>query len=77
MFNHIDEIWSIDLFDISDYKGTNNIEIGYMLVIKENYSKYAWCIILKNEHAQTMTNDFFKFSKYFKTITYFNRKWPR
>ena len=37
--NHIDEIWSIDLADMIDYKISNNKEFRFIFVIKEKYSK--------------------------------------
>ena len=37
-YNHIDEIWSIDLADMIDYKISNNKLFRYMFVIKDKYS---------------------------------------
>ena len=39
IYNHIDEIWSIDLADFSDYKTSNNKGFRYIFVIIDNYSK--------------------------------------
>ena len=58
LYNHIDEIWSIDLADMIDYKISNNKGFRYIFVIKDNYSKYLWPIPLKNKYSQTMTNEF-------------------
>ena len=57
-YNHIDEIWSIDLADMVDYKKSNNKGFRYMFVIIDNYSKYLWVIPLKNKYSQTITNEF-------------------
>ena len=49
IYNHIDEIWSIDLADFSDYKTSNNKGYGYIFNIIDNFSKYLWAIPLKNK----------------------------
>ena len=58
VYNHIDEIWSIDLADMIDYKISNNKGYRYIFVIMDNYSKYLWTIPLKNKYSQTITNEF-------------------
>ena len=58
IYNHIDEIWSIDLADFSDYKTSNNKGFRYIFVIMGNYSKCLWAIPLKNNYSQTITNEF-------------------
>ena len=58
VFNHIDEIWSIDLADMIDYIVSNNKRFRYIFVIIDNYSKYLWGIPLKNKYSQTITNEF-------------------
>ena len=35
-YNHFDEIWSIDLADMVNYKISNNKRFRYMFVIKDN-----------------------------------------
>ena len=57
-YNHIDEIWSIDLADMIDYKTSNNKGLRYIFVIIDNFSKYLWAILLKNKYSQTITNEF-------------------
>ena len=47
-YNHIDEIWNIDLADFSDYKTSNNKGFGYIFVITDNFSKKLWAIPLQN-----------------------------
>ena len=46
-YNFVDEIWSIDLADMIDYKFSNNKRFRYIFVIIDNYSKYLWAIPLK------------------------------
>ena len=58
IYNHIDEIWSIDLVDFSDYKTSNNKGFRYIFIIIDNFSKYLWAIPLKNKYSQTITNEF-------------------
>ena len=57
VYIHIDEIWSIDLADFSDYKISENRGFRYIIVIIDNFSKYLWAIPLKNKYSQTITNE--------------------
>ena len=54
----MDEIWSSDLADMIDYKISNNKGFRYIFVIIDNFSKYLWCIPLKNKYSQTITDEF-------------------
>ena len=56
--NHIDEIWSIDLADFSDYKTSNNKGFRYIFIIIDNFSKNLFAVPLKNKDIQTITNEF-------------------
>ena len=56
VYNHIDEIWSIDLVDLVDYKISNNKGFRYIFVIIDNFSTFHLCVRLKN--SQTLTNEF-------------------
>ena len=58
IYNHIDEIWSIDLADFSDYKTSNNKGFRYIFIIIDNFSKYLWAIPLRNKYSQTITDEF-------------------
>ena len=58
IYNHIDEIWSIDLADMIDYKISNNKGFRYIFIIIDNFSKYLWGIPLENKYSQTITNEF-------------------
>ena len=40
IYEHIDEIWSIDLADMVNYKISNNKGLRYIFVIFVNFSKY-------------------------------------
>ena len=58
VYNSIDEIWSIDLADFSDYKTSNNKGFRYIFIVIDNFSKNLWAIPLKNKYSQTITNEF-------------------
>ena len=58
LYNHIDEIWSIDLADMIDYKISNNKGFRYIFIVIDNFSKYLFAIPLKNKYSQTITNEF-------------------
>ena len=58
IYNNIDEIWSIDLADFSDYKTSNNRGYRYILIVIDNFSKNLWAIPLKNKNSQTITQEF-------------------
>ena len=47
VYNHIDEIWSIDLADMIDYKISNNKGFRYIFIIIDNFSKYFLLYHLK------------------------------
>ena len=57
IYNHIDEIWSIDLADMIDYKILNNKGFRYIFIAIDNFSKYLFAIPLKNKYSQTITNE--------------------
>ena len=44
IYNHVDEIWSIDLADFSDYKTSNTKRFRCIFHIIDNFSKYLWAI---------------------------------
>ena len=58
IYNHIDEIWSIDLADMIDYKISNNKGFRYIFIVIDNFSNYLCAIPLKNKYRQTITNEF-------------------
>ena len=60
IYNLIDEVWSIDLADMIDYKTSKNKNYRYIFIVIDNFSKYLWTIPLKNKYSQTITNEFSK-----------------
>ena len=58
VYNFIDEIWSIDLADMVDYKTSNNKRFRYIFVIIDNFTKYIRVIPLKNKYSKTITDEF-------------------
>ena len=44
---HIDDVWSLDILDPKDYGPKNNRAYRYVLVIKDNFSKFGWTKPLK------------------------------
>ena len=58
IYNHIDEIGSIDLADMVDCKTSNKKGYRCIFIIFDNFSKYLWAISLKNKYSQTITNEF-------------------
>ena len=57
-YNHVEEIWSIDLADFPDYKISNNKGFRYLFAIIDNFSKFLWCIPFKNKYSQTITQEY-------------------
>ena len=55
---HIDEIWSLVNLDLKDYGPENNRGYRYVLVILDNFSKFAWTVPIKNKNAQTIKDSF-------------------
>ena len=49
IYNHIDEIWSIDLADVVDYKISNNKRLRYIFILVDKFSKNLWCIPLEKK----------------------------
>ena len=58
VYNNVDEIWSIDLVDMIDYKISNNKQFRYMFIIIDNFSKLLWAIPLRNKYGETVTKEF-------------------
>ena len=55
---YIDNIWSLDILDLKDYGPKNNRGYRYVLVIKDNISKFGWTVPLKTKNAQTIKDSF-------------------
>ena len=58
VYNHIDEIWSIDLADMIEYKISNKKKYRYIFIVIDNFSKNLWAIPFNNKYSQTITNEF-------------------
>ena len=56
-YNHIDEMWLIDLADFADYKTSNNKRFRFIFVIIDNFPKYLLAIPLK-KISKTITEQF-------------------
>ena len=54
----IDDVWSLDLLDLKDYKPENNEGYRYVLGVIDNFSKNGWTTPLKNKNAQTIKDSF-------------------
>ena len=48
-----DDIWSVDLADMSNYETSNRKGFRYIFIITDYLSKLTWGIILKKKHGQT------------------------
>ena len=60
-YNHIDDIWSIDLAHMIDYKISNNKGYRNICLMIVNFLEYTRCIQIKNKNSETVTGDFSKF----------------
>ena len=60
VYIQIDEIWSIDLLNMSDYGNSIDRGYRYILVVFDNFSKCTWCNPLKNKYARTIKGEFSK-----------------
>ena len=55
---HIDDIWSLDILDLKDYGPENNRNYRNVLVIIDNFNKFAWTVPIKNKNAQIIKDSF-------------------
>ena len=58
VYNHIDEIWSIDWVDMIEYKISNNKGFRFIFIIIDNFNKSLWLIPPKNKYSKTVTDAF-------------------
>ena len=58
VYNHIDEIWSIDLAEMIDYKISNNKGFRFIFVIIDKFIKKLRTIPIKNQYSETITDEF-------------------
>ena len=54
----IDDICSLDILNLKDYGPEINKGYRYVLVTKDNFSKYGWTIPLENKNAITIKDSF-------------------
>ena len=54
---HVDDIWAADLVDMQYYSRTNK-GYKYILMIIDVFSKYGWCVPLKNKTGAEMVRAF-------------------
>ena len=54
----IDDTWSADLADFSDYGVENNKGYRYVLTVIDNFSKFGWTVPLRSKSAKTVTEAF-------------------
>ena len=55
---HIDDIWSLDILDLNDYRLEKSRCYRFILVIIDYFSKFGWTIPPKNKNAQTVKDSF-------------------
>ena len=75
--NLFEEIWSIDLPDVIDYKTRNNKGFRYIFIMIDNFSKHLSCVPLNKKNSQTIKNEFSNIFINIKTKTSYNRKRQR
>lgn len=59
---NIDDVWSIDLMDMQNVSRFNNKQ-RYILAVIDNFSKYAWCVPMKDKKSDTVLKSFEKIFK--------------
>lgn len=55
--SNIDDVWSIDLADMQNIS-TYNYKKRYILAIIDNFSRYAWCVPIKDKTSESVINAF-------------------
>ena len=63
--NDINDIWGIDIVDMSEWKKENNGYV-YLLTIIDIFSKFAWCVLLKNKTSSVVLDAFKKVIEKYK-----------
>lgn len=54
---NIDDVWSIDLADMQNISTHNNGN-RYILAIIDHFSRYAWCVPIKNKTSESVIKAF-------------------
>ena len=55
---HIDDIWSLDILDLKEYREENNRSHRHVLEVICNFFKFGWTGPLKNKIPQTIKDYF-------------------
>lgn len=55
--SNIDDVWSIDLADMQNISSFN-YKNRYILAIIDNFSRYAWCVPIKNKTSESVIKAF-------------------
>ena len=55
---HIDDIWSLDSWDLKDYGPENNRSYRYVSVVIDNFNKFGGTVPLENKNAHTIKDYF-------------------
>ena len=63
MIKSIDDTWSSDLIDMSDYDPKNNKGYRYILVVIDKFSNIGWTLRLKNKFFKSKSDAFSEFIK--------------
>ena len=58
VYNHIDDIWSLDLADFCYSKTLNSKGFRFLITISDTFSKFVWAILLKNNNSRTIKEEF-------------------
>ena len=58
LYNHIDEIWSFDLADMTDWKISNNKGYRYIFNIIDSFSKNTCAVTWKNKNSKKFQMNF-------------------
>ena len=69
IYNHIDEIWSIYLADMNDYKISNNKSYRYTFIVIDNFSNNLFALPLKKIKWSNYHKRIFKYSDNIKAKT--------
>ena len=55
---HIDDILSVKMLELKDCGEENKIRYRYVLVVIDNFSKFAWTVAIRNKNSITLKNSF-------------------
>jgi len=55
LVSYIDELWQIDLADMSNIQ-KYNVGLKYLLTCIDCFSKFAWAVPTKNKNSISVTN---------------------